>query len=172
MEYIRERNNESSWRDELGTDFKKNKCFSLSFKSRLYGFAACFVTGMVLSRLSTVFLSIAKLTAFSICYSFGSLIALLSTAFLVGPCRQLKLMFKRYRWAATVVYLLLIALTLFVGLYKDSNGDPIRRRVLLIIVLVLLQCLAGIWYSLSYIPYARKVVWKFVSPCIDKLFDE
>lgn len=100
-----------------------------------------------------------NLGPFAILYSLGSLCTLGATMFLVGPTRQLRHMLKRYRWAATVLYLFLIAMTLFVAFY-DKFSKP--QRVLLTFVFVVLQFLAACWYSLSYIPFARKAVNRFI----------
>jgi hypothetical protein len=94
---------------------------------------------------------------FAILYSIGSVLGLASTMFLVGPLRQFKLMFHKNRWIATLLYLLLIGLTLFVAFFDKLNK---RQKVPLILILVILQFLAACWYSLSYIPYARKVLSK------------
>lgn len=159
MQYLRERFNPPpeprpmTWRDEMGDDFK-DCCPTMSYETRLYGFGICLLVGALLAFLSTLFLSIAKITMFAIFYSFGSILGLFSTMFLVGPMRQLKMMFHKNRWIATTIYLVVIALTLFVGLYRGK----IPARVIYIILLVIIQFLAAIWYSLSYIPYARKVV--------------
>lgn len=136
----------------MGEDFK-DCCPTMSYETRLYGFGICLLIGALLALISTIFLPL-RLVPFAIFYSFGSIMGLLSTMFLVGPMRQVKMMFHKNRWIATTIYLSLIALTLFVGLYPNR----IPARVIWIILLVIVQFLAAIWYSLSYIPYARKVV--------------
>ena len=72
-------------------------------------------------------------------------------------------MFKKNRWIATSLYLVLIGLTLFIGFSNMKKS----RKIVLIIVCVVLQFLAATWYSLSYIPYARKVVSKFTGKFCD-----
>jgi hypothetical protein len=53
------------------------------------------------------------------------------------------------RWSTTF-YLLMMIIVLVVALLKQNVG--------LVLFLLFIEYLAGIWYSLSYIPFARKVV--------------
>lgn len=100
-----------------------------------------------------------NLGPFAILYSLGSICTIAATMFLVGPTRQLRHMFRRYRWAITVLYLFLIAMTLFVAFYDKFNKS---QRIILTFILVVLQFLAASWYALSYIPFARKAASKFM----------
>lgn len=75
-----------------------------------------------------------------------------STVFLVGPLRQLKNMCAATRFIATIVYLLAIILTLLSAFLAKS--------ALLVILCLIIQLLALIWYTLSYIPGARFLVKK------------
>ncbi len=61
-----------------------NKCFSLTKKQRLYGFLACFLTGMALSIFSTFFVTTFNYIGFGVCYTLGNLTAIFSTAFIIG----------------------------------------------------------------------------------------
>ena len=171
MDYLRERfqgplpNEERTWRDEMSVEFKEC-CPSLSYEHRLYGFGICILLGAILSFLSTLFLTTLKFEAFAIVYSLGSFFGLCSTLFLVGPFRQIQMMFTKNRYIATSIYLLLIIATLFIGLYRKGDKDFLTnaQRIILILILVLCQFVAAIWYSLSYIPYARKVIKKTIGP--------
>ncbi|TYZ64906.1 hypothetical protein PybrP1_001129 [[Pythium] brassicae (nom. inval.)] len=151
----------ATWRDDLGSSFKTS-CTSLSYEKRLWGFVLCACAAAVLFVLAVVCLTPGNLASFAVLYSLGSLCVLGATMFLVGPKRQLRHMLRRYRWAITVVYLFLIALTLVVAL-NEQLGKP--ERVLLTFVLVVLQFLAVAWYSLSYVPFARKAMAKGLSKC-------
>ena len=72
-----------------------------------------------------------------------------STGFLVGPIKQCKNMFDSTRIIATGVYLGLMVLTLVLAF---TLGRPAAGACL---VCVCLQWIALMWYSLSYVPYAR-----------------
>ena len=61
-------------------------------------------------------------------------------------------MFDKTRVWATVVYLSSIAATLTVALWKG------RALLGVIVVLLVVQFAAGVWYALSYIPFARATV--------------
>ncbi|DBA01292.1 TPA: hypothetical protein N0F65_001797 [Lagenidium giganteum] len=161
MNYVRQNNDVesqqgTSWRDDMGDNFKQS-CPSLSYENRLYGFGICAAAGVVLSAFAILCLALTNFVAFGLIYSFGSILSLASTIFLVGPMRQVKLMFDKNRWIATLIYLVMIALTLFVALTDSLNK---RQKVPIVIILVILQYLAAFWYALSYIPYARKAVSK------------
>jgi hypothetical protein len=60
------------------------KCFSLTKKQRLYGFVACFITGVALSIFSSFFITTMNLAAFGVCYTLGNIVAIFSTAFIIG----------------------------------------------------------------------------------------
>ncbi|KAJ8093115.1 hypothetical protein PM082_020600 [Marasmius tenuissimus] len=60
-------------------------------------------------------------------------------------------MFKPVRIIATIIFLASIGL-IFVGAFVIENG----------VLFVIIQYLAYTWYTLSYIPYARQAILKFV----------
>jgi len=126
-----------------------NKACTLSYKTRITAFVILFVIGAILTILAAIMvLHITTSPAdFAVPYCIGAVCSLLSTVFLMGPCSQLKKMFARTRVIATVVYLLSIVGTLIVALVAQS--------VVGTILMVIVQILALMWYSLSYIPYAR-----------------
>lgn len=81
-------------------------------------------------------------------------------------------MFKPVRVVATIVFLAMIVM-IFVSAFVLGNGtlciskslpsshlshDLLKREVVL--VFVILEYLAFLWYTLSYIPYARSAVLK------------
>ncbi|EQC26078.1 hypothetical protein SDRG_16096 [Saprolegnia diclina VS20] len=151
--------------DDMDENVKAG-CPSMSYENRLYAFGAVLVVGAACSLFSLVFLLTVNMVGFGVMYSFGSLCGLLSTMFLVGPSRQVGAMFQKHRWIATAVYLGLIVLTLIVAF----SGMRKAGKVVLVLLFVLLQFLAAIWYSLSYIPFARRVVQKALGGAGDCLF--
>lgn len=81
-----------------------------------------------------------------------------STTFLVGPVRQLKYMFDRTRVIATIIYLGCLGATLWAGLTKQNMA--------LIIFFLVLQFLALVWYTASYVPYARQAIQSCLCRCV------
>ncbi|KAB2620342.1 vesicle transport protein SFT2B [Pyrus ussuriensis x Pyrus communis] len=92
----------------------------------------------------------AKPIKFAVLFTFGNLLAVGSTAFLFGPARQMRMMFDTVRVFATAIYLGCVVLALICALL-------IRSKILTIIAIICEIC-ALIWYSLSYIPFARRMV--------------
>lgn len=102
---------------------------------------------------------------FALTYSCGNILSIAGTSFIVGPCNQMKKMFKNHRWMASLVYLVSIGVTIFCCLYRGwdkPNGDDEMRPPawvpLIIIVAVVTQFFALIW-SASLSPPSS------VSPC-------
>ncbi|CAM9162336.1 unnamed protein product [Ascophyllum nodosum] len=130
-------------------------CPTLSYRNRLIGFGACLAMGFLLT-FGSLF-RLAQLLAgnprpFVLYYSFGSALSICSSFFLSGPWKQVKKMFAPVRVVATVVYLITLSLTLFVAL---SPYARMPGRGVLLLLLVIAQFVAYVWYSLSYIPFAR-----------------
>ncbi|XP_073272890.1 uncharacterized protein [Primulina huaijiensis] len=139
-------------------DFNRN-C-TLSTKQRLYGFAICLAAGITCTILSM--LVFFKPIKFGITFSFGNLLALGSTAFLIGPKRQVTMMLDPVRIYATAIYIASIIIALFCAVY-------VRNKMLTFLGIVL-EFGALIWYSLSYIPFARSMVSKIMVQCFDTEF--
>lgn len=128
------------------------KSLGLTRTQRLYGFIGCYATGLVLSVLGTVMLFVGGLASFAVLYALGTIVSLIGTGFLIGFAKQLKLMFKPVRIVATIVFLAMIAM-IFISAFVLGNGT-------LCIIFVVLEYIAFLWYTLSYIPYARTAVLK------------
>ncbi|VDC00880.1 unnamed protein product [Peniophora sp. CBMAI 1063] len=136
--------------------FEGDSAFSflgLTRKQRLYGFVACYGIGFILSLLGTILLLLGGLTSFAILYALGTIVSLIGTGFLIGFSKQLKLMFKPVRVVATIIFLISIGL-IFVGAFAIGNG-------VICIIFVMIEYVAFLWYTLSYIPYARQAVLGF-----------
>jgi len=137
-----------------------NRSCTLSTKQRLNGFVICFVAGLTCTLLSMlVFFNPVK---FGIMFTFGNLLSLGSTAFLIGPKRQVTMMLDPVRIYATAIYLASMIIALFCALYV--------RNKLLTLLAMILEFGALIWYSLSYIPFARSMVSKVMVSCFDTEF--
>ena len=166
-------------------------CCELTFMQRLQGFGACFGIGMLISFLSTIKLWAGNMRDFAVMYSIGNMVALLSMGFLMGACRmccavfvcllphlpplhtnvttsvcpksQCKNMFHETRRIATVIYLILLIVTLVVATQVTGSGS-----VVLVILCVIAQFLALCWYTLSYIPFARQMVMSCLGSCVGR----
>uniref|UniRef100_A0A7C9DSY8 Vesicle transport protein n=1 Tax=Opuntia streptacantha TaxID=393608 RepID=A0A7C9DSY8_OPUST len=80
-------------------------------------------------------------------------------AFVIGPAEQLRKMFDPVRVYATAVYLACVVLALVCAIL-------IHSKILTLLAMICEIC-ALIWYSLSYIPFARRLV----SDMMVRLFD-
>ncbi|XP_057970850.1 uncharacterized protein LOC131159727 [Malania oleifera] len=137
-----------------------NRECTLTTKQRIYGFVICLVAGLTCTLLSIlVFFNPIK---FGITFTFGNLLALGSTAFLIGPKRQVTMMLDPVRIYATAIYIASIIIALFCALYVHNK--------LLTLLAIFLEFGALIWYSLSYIPFARSMVTKVMVACFDTEF--
>jgi Got1/Sft2-like family len=89
---------------------------------------------------------------FALNYSFGNLLSLLSMTFLCGPKRQFKNMFDDKRKFTSITYLSCLSATI-ACIFIPMPGFA---RLLILVLLVLAQFCACIWYSLSYVPFGRR----------------
>lgn len=121
---------------------------SLSPLQRIYGFGACLLAGVVCMFLS--FIVFAMPIKFALLFTFGNVLAVGSTAFLTGPEQQLRMMLDDVRVYATAIYAGCVVLALVCALLIHSK--------ILTIIAVICEICALIWYSLSYIPFARRMV--------------
>ncbi|XP_046433685.1 vesicle transport protein SFT2B isoform X1 [Neodiprion virginianus] len=140
-------------------DFVVMDSTTLSWSTRIKGFAICFIVGILCSFLGSFALFLSKgLTVFAIFYTLGNIISLASTCFLMGPVNQVKKMFAATRVIATILVFFSIVMTLTSALAFHKAG--------LALIFIIIQSLAMTWYSLSYIPYARDAVKKTIGTCI------
>jgi hypothetical protein len=87
---------------------------------------------------------------FAVLYSLGNLTSLGSTMFLVGPVQQFKNMIHRKRRVSAAIYTIGLVLTLVTAFLAPELSW-------LILILVIVQWSALFWYSLSYIPFGRRM---------------
>ena len=123
---------------------------TLSLKDRLIGFAICFVFGYLLEFMalgSLVGLLLGRSKKFAFLYTTGNIVSIFGTFFLIGPQRQLKYMLDPIRKGASLIFIFSIILTIIsIYLFKSK---------LLVVLCVIIQFGAFIWYVMSYIPYGR-----------------
>ncbi|XP_054166301.1 vesicle transport protein SFT2A-like [Oppia nitens] len=145
--------------EEQGLAAQINSATTLSWSTRIQGFAICFVLGFVFSILGTALLALPRgLILFAMFYTLGNITSMASTMFLMGPIKQIKKMFNETRVVATLGVFVFMILTLMSALWW--------HKALLSVIFCILQFLAFTWYSLSYIPYARDMVRKAVTSCV------
>uniref|UniRef100_A0A9J7ZDN4 Vesicle transport protein n=1 Tax=Cyprinus carpio carpio TaxID=630221 RepID=A0A9J7ZDN4_CYPCA len=137
-----------------------NEASTLGWGTRVKGFVACFVSGVLCSVLGTCLLWLPRtgLTLFAVFYSVGNIASLLSTMFLMGPLKQLKRMCDKTRALATGIMITCLVLTFCAAFWWKIKG--------LALLFCILQFLAFTWYSLSYIPFARDAIIKLFSACL------
>mmetsp|Transcript_5108 Transcript_5108/g.14845 ORF Transcript_5108/g.14845 Transcript_5108/m.14845 type:complete len:247 (+) Transcript_5108:211-951(+) len=140
-------------------------CPELTFQQRLIGFASCFTIAYMITFMSFKFfvqLIEGSPIPFAVNYSIGNALAMSASGFLCGPKRQFKNMFDNKRRTVTIVYLSCLASTLIVVFIPIYSG----LKLLTLILLLISQCGANIWYSLSYIPYGRRTALKLAKRCV------
>ncbi|GAB9472575.1 Vesicle transport protein [Globisporangium polare] len=146
---------ESQQRDPSFRDEANTICPSLTYQERVIGCVTCFTLGFLLSLGSTF--RLAKLVhgnpgPFAMAYTMGNLLSLASSMFFVGPCKQLQLMFHHKRRISAIVYIVFIGFTLAL-----CFSPHVPHRVGLVLICVITQFTALVWYTLSYVPYGRKI---------------
>uniref|UniRef100_A0A8C4RMV3 Vesicle transport protein n=1 Tax=Erpetoichthys calabaricus TaxID=27687 RepID=A0A8C4RMV3_ERPCA len=89
------------------TTGRVSEATTLGWGTRVKGFIACFVLGVLCSVMGVIFLWIPGngLTLFAVFYTFGNITSVCSTLFLMGPMKQLKKMVEPTRAIATAVML-------------------------------------------------------------------
>eukprot|EP00903_Cladosiphon_okamuranus_P010684 g10099.t1 len=138
-------------------------CPSLSWRNRLIGYGACLAAGFILtfgSMFRVALLLTGRPRPFVLYFTLGSLLSICSSFFLTGPWKQVKKMFAPGRALVTSIYLTTLALTLFVAL---SPYASVPGRGIILVGLVIVQFLSYVWYTLSYVPFARRFMFGFWS---------
>ncbi|EIE18574.1 SFT2-domain-containing protein [Coccomyxa subellipsoidea C-169] len=132
-----------------------NQATTLNRTQRIYGFLIFLGLALLFGMMASFFFL--SPTRFAVLYTLSNVLMIGSTMFLMGPVKQIVKMFEKGRLLATVVYIVAMFLTLFSAI-KLHN-------FILTLVFFIIQMLAMIWYSLSYIPFAREMAWKMFSQC-------
>ncbi|MPC36287.1 Vesicle transport protein SFT2B [Portunus trituberculatus] len=118
---------------------------SLSWSTRVKGFAICFILGFVMSFLGSALLFLPKgLVLFAVLYTFGNILAL---------SRIFKTKFYD--------------IPLIINIYRQPPLNEGIHKKALALLMVIIQFLAMTWYSLSYIPYARDAAKKCFASCVE-----
>jgi hypothetical protein len=132
-------------------------CPQLTYMQRIMGYAACTGIGFLLSLMGTLVLfggtNSKNIRTFAVLYVLGNIIALCATGFLLGPQKQCVKMWQPTRRWSTSLYLIMIIVVFIVAI--------MRQNVFLVLFLLLVEIIVGCWYSLSYVPFGRKIVCSF-----------
>ncbi len=135
-----------------GVSSNTSLCPDLDLKTRIIGFIISFVVGifMMISSISQLFtLAIGGQKWFAIWYTCGNAVCLSSTFFLMGPKKQCENMMKSQRRLTSIVLLMSMFLCLILAFTGISK--------LIIMLIIIVQFLAMLWYVLSYIPGAQSL---------------
>ncbi len=142
-------------------------CPQLTYQQRMIGFGACFLIGYLITFSSFNYfedLIAGNPVPFVIIYTLGNIMSLLSSMFLCGPKRQVQRMFDDKRKITTIVYLSTLAASIIICLIPfDATA-----KLIILVILLMTQFFSSIWYTLSYIPMARRAVLK----CFKKEFGD
>jgi hypothetical protein len=132
---------------------------SLTKMQRIYGFFMALGMGVVFFVIAISFLPMIALfpKKFAFFFTCGNVFCVASTVFLVGFRRQLESMMESHRFQAASAYMVSMFMTLAAALHWQSS--------LLALIFACIQLAAVLWYSLSYVPYARytiSFVWSYL----------
>ncbi|KAF4316649.1 hypothetical protein JM18_008082 [Phytophthora kernoviae] len=127
----------------------------LTKRQRLYGAIGCYVFGALCGFLSTLMMwgGPKHLKQFAFFYTVGNLCSIGSSLFLVGPMRQFKVMCMPVRRVACCIWMGAMLLTLIIAFGFPKAGP-------LVLLLVIVQYAAMLWYGASFIPYGRAMLRK------------
>mmetsp|Transcript_3858 Transcript_3858/g.7649 ORF Transcript_3858/g.7649 Transcript_3858/m.7649 type:complete len:236 (+) Transcript_3858:69-776(+) len=129
-------------------------CPKLTYQQRIMGFGICFTCGYLMTFMSfRLFIKLVEgnPAPFVFLYTSGNILSLMSSVFLSGPQRQFKNMFDEKRKLTSIVYLSTLCTSITVCFIPIPTGPKIG----LLVILLLVQMCASLWYTLSYIPYGR-----------------
>ena len=158
-------------------------CPALTWTQRIWGYGIAIVIGnihtnlnylgLILDIISFFALFSGEYIVFAVTYSLGNVIALTSyllyvyiyiyiynlprTGFIIGFKKQFKKMFAKTRIVVVLIIIASISLAMISAFVWEN--------VWLVLVFIIVEYLALIWYSLSYIPYARKLAKKMLLGC-------
>lgn len=134
---------------------------SLTFQERLIGCVSCMAFGYLLS-LGSFFRIKALVTGdpvpFVVNATVGNVIALCGSFFMSGPVTQAKKMFHESRRLSSLFYLGSLSCTLLVSFLPSFSGQG-----LILLICMILQWASIFWYCLSYIPFARDAVKRWLN---------
>lgn len=137
---------EQSFADEF------SEMTSLTRMQRIYGFFMALAMGVVFFVIAITFLPAVALfpMKFAFFFTCGNIFCMASTVFVVGVKKQCEMMMESHRFQAATAYVVSMFLTLATALHWKSSFFAL--------VFAIVQLGAVLWYSLSFIPFARHTV--------------
>ena len=132
---------------------------SLGRKERLVGFLLLLCLGVVFFILAGLLIPLIVLKArrFALLFTLGSICTLGSFSFLWGPWTHLSHVLSLQRIPFTLGYLATLALTLYAAVGLHSTP--------LTLLFGILQMLALLWYTCSYVPGGTTGLWFLTKIC-------
>jgi len=137
-------------------------CPKLTFQQRVAGFFSCFALGYLVTFGSfSLFIELVEGNPgpFVLSYTLGNIFSMLSSTFLCGPKRQFKNMFHETRRYTTIAYICTLVLSLVFCFVPMSDH---KLKLCILVFLVMIQFFALLWYCLTYIPFARRTVKRYL----------
>ncbi|CEP00904.1 Vesicle transport protein [Plasmodiophora brassicae] len=128
-------------------------CASLPYKTRLTGFCICTAIG-VFCAIGSVFLML-KPSHFFVVSLFGQMNLFGALFFMVGLRKLGKSITKPHRLVNLVLYVAATAASVYLIFFLSRK---VRGRRLAIMAAVAVQTCALLWISLSYVPFAKRIV--------------
>jgi len=144
-------------------DLSSSCCPNLNYKQRIFGCVCCFCAGQFMQFLAfsaAAGVLVGHPGRFARFYSLGNLMMVTGSFFLSGPKAQWRKITAKNRalTAFTFVSTMIVTLTVV-------RAKPFVGRALLILLLVVVQWCAQVWYILSYIPYGHTIGRKVLRKC-------
>ncbi|OWZ03209.1 putative membrane protein [Phytophthora megakarya] len=139
--------------DDIGDEFDQ-----LSLNQRALGAVGCYVLSGLFAFAATVmlFTGVHHVRFYALFYSLSNVATFSSLIFIMGQNRLQKRMLSRKRSVTGRVWMGSLALTIIVAFFWPSHW-------FIVILLLLVQFGSMIWYSLSYIPFGRKFLHKYMA---------
>lgn len=144
------------WEDE--DDMGTTCCPNMSYKKRIFGCICLLILGQLLQATCWLFFGGVMLghpEKFATMYTLGNLAMLCASLFFSGPTQQIKKIMTKKRGFTFLTFFTTMSLTLMTVFSRAFIG-----RTLLILILMVVQWMALMWYILSFIPHAQGLVSK------------
>jgi len=146
--------------DDDDDDLRTTCCPNMSLKKRIFGCVCLLMVGQLLQATCWLFFGgivLGHPSKFATMYTLGNLSMLGASLFFSSPKQQLKKITSKKRGTTFLTFVVTMVLTL-VTVYSHA----FTGRALLILILVVVQWMALMWYILSFIPYGQDLVGKVV----------
>ncbi|POM76534.1 Transmembrane protein [Phytophthora palmivora] len=139
--------------DDIGDEFDQ-----LTLNQRALGAVGCYVLSGLFAFAATVmlFTGVHHVRFYALFYSLSNIATFSSLIFIMGQNRLQKRMLSRKRSVTGRTWMGSLALTIIVAFLWPSHW-------FIVILLLIVQFGSMIWYSLSYIPFGRKFIHKYMA---------